>query len=54
MQQAWLAFVRDPQRGLLEYGWPTFNETTNSLVELGLLGNVSAVLAPGNAYDAGC
>lgn len=54
MQQAWLAFVRNPQRGLLEYGWPLFNESTNSLVQLGLLGNISAVLAPGDKYDAGC
>lgn len=54
MQQAWLAFVKDPVGGLLEYGWPKFNESTVSLVKLGSEGNVSAVLALGDAYDKGC
>lgn len=54
MQRAWLAFVKDPARGLLEHGWPMFNESTLSLVRLGLEGNVSAVLASGDAYDKGC
>lgn len=54
MQQAWLSFVKDPQQGLLKYGWPRFHETTKSLVQLGLEGNVSAIIAAGNTFDAGC
>lgn len=34
MQGAWAAFGRDPQYGLAEYGWPSYNLSTSSLVEL--------------------
>jgi cholinesterase len=54
MQQAWLAFVKDPRAGLLKYGWPVFNGSTESLVQLGLEGNASAVFTSGDAFDAGC
>lgn len=54
MQQAWLAFVKNPNEGLRNYGWPVFNATTKSLIQLGLQNNVSAVVTSGNAYDAGC
>lgn len=54
MQQAWLAFVKDPNVGLLEYGWPEFNASSVSLIQLGVKGNVSTILTPGDSYDDGC
>jgi cholinesterase len=54
MQKAWLAFVKDPYTGLLEYGWPEFNASSKSLVQLGYEGNVSAIIVTGNTYDTGC
>ncbi|KIW10075.1 hypothetical protein PV08_11035 [Exophiala spinifera] len=54
MQDAWLAFVRDPQNGLKNYGWPLYNDTTNSLAQLGLNGSDTAVFARGNTYDQTC
>lgn len=50
----WLAFLKDPQAGLLNYGWPIYNGSTESLVQMGLDSNVTAVIASGVAYDAGC
>ena len=54
MQQAWLSFVKDPQKGLSQYGWPLYNGTTRSLVQLGYQKNASAVLALGGAFDQTC
>lgn len=54
MQQAWLAFVKDPKKGLLDYGWPLYNESTESLVRLGLGGSATAVSARGDRFDATC
>ncbi len=54
MQQAWLSFVKDPVRGLSTYGWPKYNGTTESLVQLGLKGKDTAVFAMGMAFDQSC
>ncbi|GLB37854.1 putative type-B carboxylesterase lipase family protein [Lyophyllum shimeji] len=35
VQRAWVAFARDPTRGLLGYGWPPYDPKTSSLVQLG-------------------
>ncbi|KAF2010253.1 alpha/beta-hydrolase [Aaosphaeria arxii CBS 175.79] len=54
LQGAWLSFVRDPENGLINYGWPLYNETTESLVQLGLEGNPKAVFAPAGKFDETC
>lgn len=41
VQGAWVAFARDPVNGLHNYGWPTFDPTTASLVQLGNVFNQS-------------
>ncbi|KAG6919329.1 hypothetical protein DXG01_006875 [Tephrocybe rancida] len=35
VQRSWVAFARDPARGLLNFGWPLYDPTTSSLVQLG-------------------
>jgi carboxylesterase type B len=51
MQAGWSAFARDPQRGLTEYGWPVYNTTGKSLIQLT---NAGAVFNASNAYNSGC
>ncbi|KAJ3557787.1 hypothetical protein NP233_g11658 [Leucocoprinus birnbaumii] len=42
MQSAWVAFARDPQKGLSNFGWPAYNPTSQSLVQLGNFFNRSS------------
>lgn len=35
VQGGWAAFARDPVSGLTQYGWPQYNLTGNTLIELG-------------------
>ena len=50
-----MAFARDPQQGLTNYGWPRYNPNTASLVQLGNTANQSgAIFAQGNSFDGGC
>lgn len=54
-QAAWVAFAKDPASALEEeFGWPTYDAETESLVELGYEGNTEAVFARGDAFDAEC
>lgn len=55
VQQAWVAFARDPTRGLSNYGWPTYNPTTASLVQLGNpANNTGATFGQGQFTDLSC
>ena len=42
MQTAWVAFARDPQTGLSNFGWPKYDPNTESLVQLGNFFNRSS------------
>ena len=35
IQGAWAAFANNPQSGLTSYGWPVYNASGNTLIELG-------------------
>jgi hypothetical protein len=55
MQSGWVAFARDPQKGLSDFGWPMYNPTTNSLVQLGNFFNLSsAAFGSGGQLDFVC
>ena len=55
VQGAWVAFARDPVNGLINYGWPTYNPATATLVELGNVANqTGAVFTTSATFDAGC
>ena len=55
IQAAWVAFARNPSKGLLEFGWPIYNRNTSSLVQLGNAANATGmVLTEGRFVDATC
>jgi carboxylesterase type B len=55
MQSAWVAFARDPQKGLSNFGWPTYDPTSNSLIQLGNFFNPSsAAFGRGDQLDLVC
>ena len=59
MQSAWVAFARDPAKGLLNFGWPLYDANPKSnastLVELGGFYNpTGATLAQGRLLDFTC
>lgn len=35
MQQAWVAFARDPRQGLKEFGWPEYDSGRETLIQFG-------------------
>jgi carboxylesterase type B len=54
-QSAWVAFARDPQKGLSEFGWPTYNPTSDSLIQLGnFFSRSSATFGRGDQLDLVC
>ena len=59
MQSAWVAFARDPAKGLLNFGWPLYDPNPRSnvstLVELGGFYNqTGAAFAQGRLLDFTC
>lgn len=53
MQDAWAAFARDPQRGLVGE-WPLYDPESETLVKLGVEGQSGKVLGKGDEFDGGC
>lgn len=55
VQRAWVAFARDPAKGLLKYGWPSYDPNASSLVQLGNFYNqTSAVFGQSKLLDHNC
>jgi len=55
MQRAWVAFARDPQKGLSNFGWPAYNPATDSLVQLGgFFNKTGAAFGRGAELDFAC
>ncbi|KAK7911917.1 hypothetical protein PG985_014398 [Apiospora marii] len=50
MMGAWAAFARDPERGLLAYGWPIYNPT----VRLGGQNSPEPNFVAPSTYDSSC
>ncbi|KAF9002956.1 carboxylesterase [Cyathus striatus] len=55
MQQAWVAFARNPQSGLLSFGWPMYNPLTASLAQFGnVLNQTGTIMTLGSLIDLLC
>ncbi|EKM81263.1 hypothetical protein AGABI1DRAFT_127276 [Agaricus bisporus var. burnettii JB137-S8] len=55
MQSAWVAFARDPQNGLTDFGWPMYDPASDSLIQLGNFFNRSgATFGRGDQLDFVC
>jgi carboxylesterase type B len=54
MQGAWATFGRDPQHGLAGYGWPSYNSSVPSLVELAPGNELMSKVVDSVIYDERC
>lgn len=54
MQGAWVAFARDPEKGLEEFGWPMWEEGEEMVVRLGVGGGNRVDFVRGEVYSGGC
>lgn len=57
MRGAFVAFAKDPARGLLRYdggGWPRYEPDKETLVRIGYENRTGANLGVGTMYDDGC
>jgi cholinesterase len=54
MQNAWLAFAKDPVNGLSEFGWPQFELGKKTLVRLGFENSPEPDFVRPKAYSGNC
>ena len=54
LMRAWTAFIRDPQNGLKDFGWPMYNPDGNTLISLANDGDEGATFGNSTAYDGHC
>lgn len=54
MMGAWAAFARNPAQGLLDYGWPQYDPTSETLVELALNNSAAPQFVSPSLYDSSC
>ncbi|KAG9236024.1 Alpha/Beta hydrolase protein [Amylocarpus encephaloides] len=54
MRGAWAAFAKDPMTGLMNYGWPSYNFATDSLVRLAYNNQTGLNVVKPELYDANC
>ncbi|KAK1149584.1 hypothetical protein N8T08_005133 [Aspergillus melleus] len=54
MASAWVAFARDPQKGLTKFGWPQYDAKKNTLIGLAHKNSVKAELLNLSDFQEGC
>lgn len=55
VQAAWVAFAKNPSQGLVNFGWPLYDPTTATLIQLGNAANATGmVFTTGSLLDTTC